>query len=508
MNSLTRSTKLSIWGLALGYFIFYVPYSAMTKALSKGLLPGTDGPISGFEMLPTVVIGTFIMFMVLIHVNGWWKYATFYKVGRFKIPFASNKWTILSGISAAFIIITTTLAYSFTGISIVFAALLMRGGVLVMSPMIDAVFKRKVNWYSWVALGMSLTALFIIFFEKGGYLLNIAVGINIGAYLLGYLFRLQFMTHAAKSKNKTTNYQFFVEEMLVAAVAIIVLPLLVAVLGIGEIGQSALQGFTVFIFSKLAIPALTIGALYACLYIFGTRIYLDHRENTYCIPFNRCASLLAGVVAAGLLSIVFGGSYVSTYQLISAAILIGAILVLSYPTIQNWNPRSSSFVPIINKKFVFVCPGNTGRSPMAQAICRAELIAALKQQGIQPHQYKFEVISAGLKAKTGSPISPNAKKALEKLGIPVMLHEATNLDQNLVSKADQIFCMSNEHLKMIEERFPESEGKVLCLDPNDGIPVPHGNEFDVYYECANYLRQLIKRNLQRMKDLQLSEYAQ
>ena len=51
MNFNISKVKISIWGLAFGYFAFYVPYSATTKALSKGLIPGSD-PISGFEILP------------------------------------------------------------------------------------------------------------------------------------------------------------------------------------------------------------------------------------------------------------------------------------------------------------------------------------------------------------------------------------------------------------------------------------------------------------------------
>ena len=53
----------NIWVLAFGYFAFYTPYGAMTKALSKGLFAGSTGTISGFELLPTVIIGTIAMFL-------------------------------------------------------------------------------------------------------------------------------------------------------------------------------------------------------------------------------------------------------------------------------------------------------------------------------------------------------------------------------------------------------------------------------------------------------------
>ena len=44
------------------------------------------------------------------------------------------------------------------------------------------------------------------------------------------------------------------------------------------------------------MPALLIGLGYACLYLFGTMIYLDAREFTFCVPVNRAGSLLSGAM--------------------------------------------------------------------------------------------------------------------------------------------------------------------------------------------------------------------
>ena len=484
-----RGLNLGIWGMALGYFGFYVPYSAMTKALSKGLLPGMDREIPGFELLPAVVIGSFFMFILLITISKWWKYVHFYDVFGLKIPFASNKWTFLSGIAAAFIIITTTLAYSFKGISIVFAALLMRGGVLLIAPFIDTVFKRKVHWYSWVALLLSLTALIVLFLEKGGYTLSIIAGLNIAFYLSGYFFRLQFMTHIAKSEDKEMNYRFFIEEMVVAMVAIVVIPAIMMFLGLGEISQQLSAGFTTFLASSLIIPALIIGALYACLYIFGTRIYLNHQENTYCIPVNRCASLLAGVTAAFILGLIYGQSFVSTNQLASASILITAICFLSVPSFR----RSVATFP--QQLYIFICPGNTGRSPMAQAICKAELSAHLRANGMSLEDTGIEIKSAGLLAKPGTPLSANAGVALNQLGIEVPEHKSKNLTAIEVDEASQIWCMSEKHRQMILERFPAAEGKAFCIDPDDSLIIPHGKTQEAYLQCAEMLKKHIQGHI-------------
>ena len=52
----SKPFPLRIWALAFGYFAFYIPYSALTKALSQGLLTGADGPVPGFLLLPATTM--------------------------------------------------------------------------------------------------------------------------------------------------------------------------------------------------------------------------------------------------------------------------------------------------------------------------------------------------------------------------------------------------------------------------------------------------------------------
>ena len=55
-----------IWLLALGYFAFYIPYSALTKALSLGLLPGMTDPVSGFRILPATAVATSVALLAFV----------------------------------------------------------------------------------------------------------------------------------------------------------------------------------------------------------------------------------------------------------------------------------------------------------------------------------------------------------------------------------------------------------------------------------------------------------
>ncbi|HET9479623.1 MAG TPA: hypothetical protein VFO72_09775, partial [Pyrinomonadaceae bacterium] len=70
-----RRYSLQIWLLGLGFYLFYTPYSGLTKALSSGLLPGANGAVKGVVLLPVSAIATVVGMLGFISVMGWWKYA-------------------------------------------------------------------------------------------------------------------------------------------------------------------------------------------------------------------------------------------------------------------------------------------------------------------------------------------------------------------------------------------------------------------------------------------------
>ncbi|WP_461304666.1 arsenate reductase/protein-tyrosine-phosphatase family protein [Aureisphaera sp.] len=494
-----KSKNVSIWYLALGYFAFYVPYSGMTKLLSKGMFSETGNSISGAELLPAVLMGTVLGFILILLFTGWWKYAGKINILGLKVPFATHRFTFFSGIATAVIIATTTLAYSFTGISIVFAALLMRGGVLLMAPFIDKVYKRKIQWYSWLAFGLTLFSLLIVFSEKAAYNLSMAAGVNIIAYLSGYFFRLQFMTYSAKTKDKNSNYKFFVEEMLSAALVILILPAILALMATGGFLLQIRDGYTLFLKTGLLPVAMGIGLLYAGLYIFGSRIYLDKRENTFCIPINRAMSLQAGVVAALILTMVFETPFYSPMQITGAIFLMLAIFALSTPKIIEIIRGQ----PYSQRTYMFVCPGNTGRSPMAQAICIDKMVSFLQTDSKKNKSPKVTVLSAGINTEGGRPIHENAQQALQHLGVSVLPHHSKRISNDDLDKVDKVWCMTQDHKDLILQKFPGMESKIHYLDLDGSLPVPHGKGIRAYIECAEKLEQIID-NLIRKEEIQFT----
>ena len=150
--------------------------------------------------------------------------------------------------------------------------------------------------------------------------------------------------------------------------------------------------------------------LYGCLYLFGTGIYLDPRENTYCIPLNRCSSLLSGVVASFGLTWFLGWKPPSGYQIAAAGVILAALAILMVSTLRGYRPAMHGMA---QRLVLFVCSGNTSRSPMAQALCNDEILRRLGLPRERLDGAPVWAVSAGLTARPGRPLSAASQSTLQ-----------------------------------------------------------------------------------------------
>jgi len=304
----------TIWLFGLGYFIAYTPYAGLVKAMSAGKLPGLAG-IDGLQLLPSVLTGTIVTLPIYVLLLGWWRYA--------RVP---SRAVIISGFGTSLIIATTTLAYAFHNISVLFALLLLRGGMLIIAPITDLLGRRRVRWFSSVALIISLSAVLLGIMATDNHRLTIAALANLAIYLFGYQIRLPQMTKYAKVEHKETTRTYFVSEIMVTLVFLALIPLLGAAIGV----ESLRKGLAVIVSgSGTANIGFLIGVLYATLYVFTTLIYLDRRENTFCMAMNCCSSLLAGIVASYGLSSILGMATPAWFELTGVGMIIVALMFLS-----------------------------------------------------------------------------------------------------------------------------------------------------------------------------------
>lgn len=320
--------SLRIWGYAFGYFACYAPYSALTKIVSQGRLPGMTRVATGFELLPLTTMTSLVGMLAFLSATGWWRYASHRVVLGRSVPFP-GRWTALSGVATAAIIATTTLAYTFSGVSIVFMMLLMRGGVLVLAPIVDAVTRRPVRLTSWIALGLSMAALLAAVGDGSSYDLTLVAGIDVAVYLAGYFFRLRFMSHMAKTDDRETSVRYFVEEQMVATPVIVLFLGALAWIGHGETMLEVRRGFTGIWGSDAVTASIVIGLLSQGTGIFGALILLDGRENAFCVPVNRASSVIAGVLASWSLAMLGYAHGIATSEVIGAGFIFAAIAVLA-----------------------------------------------------------------------------------------------------------------------------------------------------------------------------------
>ena len=155
----------------------------------------------------------------------------------------------------------------------------------------------------------------------------------------------------------------------------------------------------------------------------------------------------------------------------------------------------------LRRLFLFVCSGNTCRSPMAAAIGNAEIAARLKIPFEALDTAHARALSAGVSAKVGAPMTSEAQQALRALDIPAAPHAARSLTAELAQQVEMIFCMTRAHREAVIEMVPSAAEKTHCLDPEADIEDPIGGGMEAYMKCVGRIHSLIRW---RLDEAQLS----
>lgn len=169
---------------------------------------------------------------------------------------------------------------------------------------------------------------------------------------------------------------------------------------------------------------------------------------------------------------------------------------------DDWTVLREGVVPektlhrLASLMVLFVCTGNTCRSPMAETICRDLLARRMACSADELEDRGVIVMSAGIAAMMGGGATPEAIEAVSQLGLDLRGHETQPLTEVIVRHADLIYTMTRSHRDAILAQWPAAADRTmqLCSTGQD-VSDPIGGPLEHYVQCAGQISEAIQQRL-------------
>ncbi len=155
--------------------------------------------------------------------------------------------------------------------------------------------------------------------------------------------------------------------------------------------------------------------------------------------------------------------------------------------------RSVDVARMTTTHYLFICTGNTCRSPMAEAIFRQLLAERFDCDESRLGEHGFEIGSAGLAAGVGAPASPESVEVCRVHGVDLTHHASQPLTEELLLAADKVFTMTEGHRESILSRYPELESLIELLSRNgQDVSDPIGWGMAAYQQCHHEISESLQ----------------
>lgn len=327
-------------GLSAGYFVSYLLTGVFVKVFTGSPSQGFLG-MNSVEYLVYSTLASNAFCLVLIAVLGWYRFP---KEARVDQPLQLGPWLLpgelrylfASGLCTAVIVPATTLMYLLP-ISVMVAMVIMRGSIIVVSRLVDAIqirqgyLKKRVGWQENVAVGFSLLAVGTKLFYVDpahadthfAFLSSTPAMVILCGYIIAYAIRIYLMNYFKNTRPHgavSANRAFFAWEQTFCSIAIVGVAAALFYFGApvpGEIvatttASAASKSLQLF-HDAFANPNLAWGKAawsglpYGWVAFFSVFLFMfKGRSATFNGLVNRLTSLLAGTASTLFLAWQFG----------------------------------------------------------------------------------------------------------------------------------------------------------------------------------------------------------
>ena len=149
-------------------------------------------------------------------------------------------------------------------------------------------------------------------------------------------------------------------------------------------------------------------------------------------------------------------------------------------------------------QFMFVCSGNTCRSPMAEGLFRKYLAEILKCDVDHLEKIGYKVVSAGTLGLADVPATAEAVAACAAKRVDLTAHLSRPLSKELIEQSDLIFAMAGAHRQRVIAFEPQAVEKCIFLVEGCDVPDPIGQSQQIYNSCAEIIERTIEKRISEL----------
>ncbi len=151
-----------------------------------------------------------------------------------------------------------------------------------------------------------------------------------------------------------------------------------------------------------------------------------------------------------------------------------------------------------NINILFVCTGNTCRSPIAEGLAKKKTAEKIGCNIDQLEDMGYKIESAGILAMNGISASEGSVRFCKSRNVSIAAHKSRKLTSEKLNSADYIFAMSNGHKNAIIQLCPQAGEKCMLLHDGLEISDPIGGDYQAYEECGELIEKAVEQRVNEL----------